>query len=107
MGRSGSGCASGWSWRGPSQAWSPPAAALIGVAGSNHRYRRSSGVERQRMQWFGWAVAVGTEVVLIVLALRLLAGWPPHVDVVCAAATLPIPVALIVGSSSRLIGRID
>ena len=59
------------------------------------------------MQWFGWAVAVGTEVVLIVLALRLLAGWPPHVGVVCAAATLPIPVALIVGSSNRLIGRID
>ena len=82
-------------------------AAIIGVAGSNHRYRRSSGVERQRMQWFGWAVAVGTEVVLIVLALRLLAGWPPHVGVVCAAATLPIPLALIVGSSNRLIGRID
>ncbi len=82
-------------------------AATIGVAGSNHRYRRSSGVERQRMQWFGWAVSVGTEVVLIVLALRVLAGWPPHVGVVCAAATLPIPVALIVGSSNKLIGRID
>src|SRR5438270_849669 len=82
-------------------------AAVVGVTGSNHRYRRSSGVERQRMQWFGWAVAVGTEVVLIVLALRVLAGWPPHVGVVCAAATLPIPLALIVGSSNRLIGRID
>ena len=32
---------------------------------------------------------------------------PPHVGVVCAAATLPIPLALIVGSSNRLIGRID
>src|SRR2546423_14473050 len=59
------------------------------------------------MQWFGWAVAVGTEIVLIVLALRVLTGWPPHVGVVCAAATLPIPVALIVGASNRLIGRID
>src|SRR5581483_11915040 len=82
-------------------------AAIIGVAGSNHRYRRSTGVERQRMQWFGWAVAVGTEIVLIVLALRVLTGWPPHVGVVCAAATLPIPVALMVGSSNKLIGRID
>jgi signal transduction histidine kinase len=82
-------------------------AVVVGVAGSNHRYRRSSGVERQRMQWFGWAVAVGTEVVLIVLALRLLVGWPPHVGVVCAAATLPIPVALIVGASNHLISRID
>jgi signal transduction histidine kinase len=82
-------------------------AAIVGVAGSNHRYRRSTGVERQRMQWFGWAVAVGTEVVLIVLALRVLTGWPPHVGIVCAAATLPIPVALMVGSSNKLIGRID
>jgi signal transduction histidine kinase len=82
-------------------------AAIVGVAGSNHRYRRSTGVERQRMQWFGWAVAVGTEVVLIVLALRVLTGWPPHVGVVCAVASLPIPVALMVGSSNKLIGRID
>jgi signal transduction histidine kinase len=82
-------------------------AAIVGAAGSNHRYRRSAGVERQRMQWFGWAVAVGTEVVLIVLALRVLTGWPPHVGVVCAAATLPVPVALMVGSSNKLIGRID
>jgi len=82
-------------------------AATVGVAGSNHRYRRSTGVERQRMQWFGWAVAVGTEIIVIVLALRVLTGWPPHVGVVCAAATLPIPVALMVGSSNKLIGRID
>jgi signal transduction histidine kinase len=82
-------------------------AVLIGVIGSNHRYRRSAGVERQRMQWFGWAVAVGAEVVVIVLALRLLTGWPPQVGAVAAAATLPVPVALVVGSTSRLLGRID
>jgi signal transduction histidine kinase len=82
-------------------------ALVVGIGGSNHRYRRSTGIERQRMQWFGWAVAVGTEIVLIVLALRVLTGWPPHVGVVCAAATLPIPVAVMVGSSNKLIGRID
>src|SRR3954463_5376279 len=27
-------------------------AGAVGVIGSNHRYRRSTGVERQRMQWF-------------------------------------------------------
>ncbi|MBV8983522.1 MAG: hypothetical protein JOZ68_05075 [Acidimicrobiia bacterium] len=82
-------------------------AVIVGFAGSNHRYRRSTGVERQRMQWFGWATAVGVEITLIVLALRVLTGWPPHVGVVCAAATLPLPVALMVGSSNKLIGRID
>jgi signal transduction histidine kinase len=82
-------------------------AALIGFIGSNHRYRRSAGVERQRMQWFGWAVAVGAEFVVVVLALRLLAGWPPHTGTVLAAATVPVPIALAVGSMQRLIGRID
>src|SRR5206468_1519513 len=81
--------------------------AVVDLPGSSHRCRRSTGIERQRLQWFGWAVAVGTEIVLIVLALRILTGWPPHVGVVCAAATLPIPIALMVGSSNKLIGRID
>src|SRR5438874_344176 len=82
-------------------------AAMIGFIGSNHRYRRSAGIERQRMQWFGWAIAVGAEFVVVVLALRLLAGWPPHAGTVLAAATVPVPIALAVGSMQRLIGRID
>ena len=48
----------------------------IGVVGSQRRYVRSRGVERQRMQWFGWAVAVGAEILLVALALRVLWGWP-------------------------------
>ena len=82
-------------------------AGVVGVAGSNRRYRRATGVERHRMQWFGWAVAVGVEMTLVALAVRLLAGWPDDGGAIAVAATLPIPVALALGSSKRLIGRVD
>ena len=82
-------------------------AGTIGLGGSNRRYRRTAGVERQRMQWFGWAVAVGAEVAVVALAVRLLSGWPDDGAVIAVAATLPIPVALALGSSRRLIGRVD
>ncbi|MDP8936953.1 MAG: hypothetical protein M3O23_04375, partial [Actinomycetota bacterium] len=49
-------------------------AGAIGLGGSNRRYRRSSGLERQRMQWFGWAVAVGAEMAVVALAARVLSG---------------------------------
>jgi len=82
-------------------------AAAVGLGGSNRRYRRSSGLERQRMQWFGWAVAVGAELTVVALAARLLSGWPDDAGAIAVAATLPIPVALALGSSRRLIGRVD
>ena len=82
-------------------------AAVVGIAGSNRRYRRAAGLERQRMQWFGWAVAVGVEMTMVALAVRLLSGWPDDGGAIAVAATLPIPVALALGSSKRLIGRVD
>lgn len=82
-------------------------AGSAGLIGSNRRYRRATGVERQRMQWFGWAVAVGAEVTVVALATRLLSGWPDDGGAIAVAATLPIPVALALGSSRRLIGRVD
>ncbi len=83
------------------------AAAAVGLAGSNRRYRRARGVERRRMQWFGWALLVAGEVALVTGALRLLTGWPPHGLFVLAAATLPMPLALAVATSPRLLTSID
>jgi signal transduction histidine kinase len=79
----------------------------IGLVGSERRYSRSRGIERQRMQWFGWAVAVGGETLVVALALRLLWGWPTRAWLVVMVATLPLAVALAMGSSRRLAGRID
>ncbi|MFN2607108.1 MAG: GAF domain-containing sensor histidine kinase [Acidimicrobiales bacterium] len=81
--------------------------AAIGLAGSNRRYRRAQGAERQRMQWFGWSIVVAAELTLVTLALRLLAGWPPHGVAVVTIATLAVPVALAVATSPRLLGRVD
>jgi signal transduction histidine kinase len=82
-------------------------AAAVGLAGSNRRYRRAAGVERQRMQWFGWAVAVGVEMTLVAVAVQILSGWPDDAGAIATAATLPVPIALALGSSKRLIGRVD
>jgi signal transduction histidine kinase len=83
------------------------AAGVIGVTGSQRRYARSRGVERQRMQWFGWAIAVGAETLVVALALRLLWGWPTRPWLVVMVAAMPLSVALAFGSSRRLAGRID
>lgn len=82
-------------------------AIAVGSVGANHRYRGSQGIERQRMQWFGWAAAVGCEVTMVAVALRLLSGWPSSGAAIAAAATIPLPVALVIGSSKKVISHID
>jgi signal transduction histidine kinase len=82
-------------------------AAAVGLAVSNHRYRRSQGAERQRMQWFGWAVTVGAEVAVVAVAVRVFSGWPDDGGLIAVVATLPIPLALMLGSSKRMLGRVD
>jgi signal transduction histidine kinase len=79
----------------------------VGLIGSQRRYLRSRGVERQRMQWFGWAFAVGAELLVVALALRVLWGWPTRPWLVVMVASLPLAVAVALGSSRRLAGRID
>ena len=80
---------------------------LIGLVGSQRRYTKSRGVERQRMQWFGWAFAIACEVLVVSLAFRLLWGWPTRAGLVVMVAALPFAVSLAMGSSRRLAGRID
>jgi signal transduction histidine kinase len=83
-------------------------AGAVGLAVGNARYRRSAGVERQRMQWFGWAVALAAEIGLLAAAARLLTGWPDSgLAVIVAVATLPLPLSLVAGTSARLLGGVD
>lgn len=78
-----------------------------GLIGSQRRYARSAGLERQRMQWFGWATALTIESLLIALGLRLLWGWPHHPPLVVAVSLLPLAVAVAMGSTRRFAARID
>jgi signal transduction histidine kinase len=80
---------------------------VIGLAGSQSRYSRSKGLERRRMQWFGWALSLDIEILIVSVALRLLWGWPTRFTEVAAVACLPVAVAIALGSSKRFAGRID
>lgn len=81
--------------------------AAIGLPASHRRYRAAGAIDRRRLQWVGWAASVFVELALVVVALRLLADWPPHPSVVVLAATGLIPVALAAGTHGRMVARVD
>lgn len=92
-----------------SWAWSVVVAVLLttGVLVANVRYRVTSPTDRRRMQWVGWALAVGAEVVVLVAALEVIADWPPHPWLVIAAVSALVPMALMAGTDRRLLARVD
>ncbi len=81
-------------------------AAAIGLAGSNERYERSRGIDRQRMQWVGLGIAVAMEIAIVAFALHALLGWPPSVITISALGTLLVPVALALSSAKRIAGSV-
>ncbi len=82
-------------------------ALVVGLGGSNSRYHTADVIDRRRMQWVGWAVAVLTELMLVIVALRLVIDWPPHPSVVVLASTVLIPLALVAGTHALMISRVD
>jgi signal transduction histidine kinase len=82
-------------------------AVVVGLPASHHRYVAASAVDRRRMQWFGWGLAVATEGALVVIALRLLANWPHQPATVALALTGLVPIALVFGTLPRMAARID
>ena len=82
---------------------------VVGVGGrvANVRYRTASAAIRRRMQWTGWSMAVVIEVGLVVVALRLMAHWPPHPGDVVLTATAVVPLAFVAASHDRMIARVD
>ena len=51
----------------------------FGIHASHVRYVKAGAVDRRRMQWIGWGMAVATEAAIVAVALRLLTDWPPNV----------------------------
>jgi signal transduction histidine kinase len=83
-------------------------AGVIALAASSARYRRTAGLVRRRLQWFGVAMAVTTEVALVAIALRILVAWPSHLGIVVALTTIVLPLALAVAAASdRVAGGAD
>jgi signal transduction histidine kinase len=82
-------------------------AVTLGVPLSHRRFLAARGAARQRMEWLGLAVVVVAETALVVVAMRVLTGWPQHVPEVVGAATALVPLALAAAASPRLVGRVD
>jgi signal transduction histidine kinase len=100
-----------WAQR-PALPWWPLAvesvvAVVIGAGASQRRYAQAAGLERQRMQWFGWAAAVCVVLLLVALAWRALLGWPTEEPLVLTVALLPFAAAVAMCSTRRFAGRID
>ncbi|HQZ33410.1 MAG TPA: histidine kinase [Ilumatobacteraceae bacterium] len=83
------------------------AALSLGLRASNSRYHTADAVDRRRMQWVGWAVAVIAELILVVVALRVVIDFPPHPAVVILGSTALIPLAFAAGTHARMIARVD
>jgi signal transduction histidine kinase len=82
-------------------------AAALGGHGAMSRYRAARLAERRLMHWVALAIAAATEVVLVASALHVLVGWPPRVIQIAAVATIPIPLALLLRTSTRLESRAE
>src|SRR5438874_371893 len=82
-------------------------ALLAGAIVSTSRYNHSRGLERQRIQWFGWSMTVAFTVGVFAGATRLLVKWPTNAIEAAALAALPIPLALAFGATTKRVGRVD
>jgi signal transduction histidine kinase len=82
-------------------------AAAIAVSVSNARYVRTRGEARQRMQWFGLAVTVAIEIVLLAVALRIFLDWPRPLAEIATAATVLVPLSFVPCLFPRLLGHVD
>ncbi len=74
---------------------------------SNASYQGAGAIDRRRMQWIGWALAVYVEVVLVVSALNVLTNWPTSVGLIAFAVTGLVPMAIVAGTIGRLVMRVD
>jgi signal transduction histidine kinase len=83
------------------------ASALCGLHLSHRRYVAAKALGRRRMQWVGWALLVWAEVALVLVALRLMSGWPDPALAVALVATVTLPAAIVAGTFANATARVD
>jgi signal transduction histidine kinase len=79
----------------------------LGLRIANLTYRSAGPADRRRIQWAGWALLVIGETALVLVALRLLSGWPEVAAAVGLAATVVLPVSLVSANLPRSRVRVD
>ena len=78
-----------------------------GLVGAHARYEAAGATDRRRMQWVGWALAVGAEAVLVVVALSALTGRPSDPWAWAIAVSGVIPLALMASTFGKAATRVD
>ena len=68
---------------------------------------RTNQRRRYRARWISWGTLLGVEIAVWCLLARLATGWPADAVPVLVAASLPIPLALVLSTSRRLRGLVD
>jgi signal transduction histidine kinase len=71
------------------------------------RYQRVGAANRARMQWLGWGVTVAGASALVVWLLHVLLEWPEIAPELAAAATLFIPLSIMLANIDSLALRVD
>jgi len=69
-------------------------AVTAGLPAAHQRYRASSGLVRQRLQWLGCGAALSAAAAAVVLALDVLVDWPAQSGAVAGAGTALMPLAV-------------
>jgi signal transduction histidine kinase len=82
-------------------------AALVGGGALAGRYPRASASERKQMQWLGWGLTVSAGIAIAAITLEALVSWPPHLGPFVLAASVVVPISLILSTSRRLNATID
>jgi signal transduction histidine kinase len=82
-------------------------ALVFGMLGANARYRRATAIDRRRMQWVGWALAVGAAAICVLVTIQLLTDWPDPLAPVALALTGLVPVALAAGTMTTAVAKVD
>jgi signal transduction histidine kinase len=82
-------------------------ALSAGLFCAHASYEAAGATDRRRMQWVGLALAVGTEAVLVVLAISALTSQPSDPWAWAFAATGVIPIALAASTFSKAVSRVD
>jgi signal transduction histidine kinase len=78
-------------------------AAALTAPALRARYARSSGADRERLQWAAGGGLTAADVALVAAVLHALVGWPGPFGAVAAGATVAIPLGVAVGTRSRLL----
>ncbi len=74
---------------------------------SNGRYRRASALDQRAMQWLGLSMVMAFEVGTLIVALRVIANWPPSIRSLLLFPLVVVALGVCAGSTRRLLTRVD